>query len=461
MDEGVRGMAIFPEGFIWGAATAAYQIEGGAGEGGKGASIWDTFSHTPGKTARGETGDRACDSYHRWAEDIALLKSMNLRAYRFSVAWTRVAPNGDTHWNADGLAYYDALVDALLAAGIEPCITLYHWDLPQVLEDKGGWQNEATAHAFAQYAAKLGEHFRGRVRYWFTINEIACVVGLGYGSGIHAPGLRLKLEQQFTCWQNVLYAHCLAEKALHEADPANIVGFASTGRLCYPISKKPEDIEAARVLTFASPDDDWTFTHQMALDPLCLGRWPKAETCGARLVACIAAVPPHIQAALKFGRPDVIGLNIYNAAPACMGKAGPEYVQRPAGFPRTAIGWPVEPESLHWGPKFIGERYGLPMFITENGLSCCDKVYLDGKIHDSDRIDFTARYLQALASGIADGADVRGYFHWSLLDNFEWHSGYGERFGLVYVDYTSQERTPKDSARWYGGVAGSNGRSIL
>lgn len=452
-------MANFPKDFLWGAATAAYQIEGGAKEGGKGPSIWDTFSHTPGKVARGENGDVACDSFHRWREDIALLQGMNLKAYRFSAAWTRIAPTGGEDWNAEGLAYYDALVDGLLAAGIEPYLTLYHWDLPQALEDRGGWQNEETALAFARYAAKMGEHFRGRVRRWFTVNEIACVVGLGYGSGVHAPGLQLPLEQQFACWRNVLYAHCLAEKALHQADPANVVGIASTGRLCYPETETPQNIEAARALTFACPDDDWTFTHQMALDPLCLGRWPQRDV-GPRLAACMAAVPAHITAALADGRPDVIGLNIYNAAPARMGAGGPEYVPRPAGFPRTALGWPVEPQSLHWGPRLLGERYGLPMLITENGLSCCDKVYLDGNVHDADRIDFLARYLRALAQGIAAGADVRGYFHWSLLDNFEWHSGYGERFGLVYLNYATGGRLPKDSAAWYGRIAATNGQTL-
>lgn len=399
-------MAVFPESFLWGAASASYQIEGGVKEGGRGASIWDTFSHIPGKVARDENGDVACDSFHRWADDVAALKAMNLRAYRFSIAWPRILPQGDGPVNPEGLAYYDALVDALLKNGIEPYITLYHWDLPQALEDRGGWQNIETARAFGRYAAVVAEHFKGRVHNWFTINEIACVVGLGYGSGIHAPGLQLSLEGQFTCWQHVVYAHCLAEKALHQADPDNRVGFASTGRLCYPVTNAPMDVEAARRLTFGCPDDDWTFTHQMALDPLCLGHWPR-EDVGPRLAACIAAVPPEINEALAFGKPDMLGLNIYNAQPARMGASGPEYVRRPTGYPRTALGWPVEPDSLDWGPLFIGEQYGLPMYITENGLSCNDKVYLDGQVHDADRIDFTARYLLALSAGIAQGADVR------------------------------------------------------
>ena len=453
-------MAEFPKEFVWGAATAAYQIEGGATEGGKGLSIWDVFSHTPGCTYRGETGDVACDSYHRWKEDLALLQSMHLKAYRFSVAWTRIAPNGGTDWNEEGFAYYDTLVDALLEAGIEPYVTLYHWDLPQALEEKGGWRSEETARAFASYAAKMAEHFKGRVHQWFTFNEPACIVKMGYGTGEHAPGLKLPLEGQFTCWRNVIYAHCLAAQELRHADPENKVGFVSTGRICYPVSEAKTDVDAARVLTFACPDDDWAFTHIMALDPVCLGRWPEPDICGPRLAASIAAVPQYINDALPLGKPDMVGLNIYNAAPAQMGENGPSYVERPAGYAHTAMNWPVEPECLNWGPRQMQERYGLPMFITENGLSCTDKVYRDGKVHDADRIDFLARYLEKLSEGIHAGADVRGYFHWSLLDNYEWHSGYRERFGLVYVDYATGQRIPKDSAFWYGEVAATNGQSI-
>ena len=214
----------FPENFVWGAATAAYQVEGAVQEDGRGLSIWDTFSHTPGKTKGGDTGDVACDSYHRWKEDLALLQSMHLKAYRFSVAWTRIAPNGGTDWNEEGFAYYDTLVDALLEAGIEPYVTLYHWDLPQALEEKGGWRSEETARAFASYAAKMAEHFKGRVHQWFTFNEPACIVKMGYGTGEHAPGLKLPLEGQFTCWRNVIYAHCLAAQELRHADPENKVG---------------------------------------------------------------------------------------------------------------------------------------------------------------------------------------------------------------------------------------------
>ena len=280
-----------------------------------------------------------------------------------------------------------------------------------------------------------------------------------------------KLYAEFGCYRNALHSFAFEGesgmhtmdaimKQLRHADPENKVGFVSTGRICYPVSEAKADVDAARVLTFACPDDDWAFTHTMALDPVCLGRWPEPDICGPRLAASVAAVPQYINDALPLGKPDMVGLNIYNAAPAQMGENGPSYVERPAGYAHTAMNWPVEPECLNWGPRQMQERYGLPMFITENGLSCTDKVYRDGKVHDADRIDFLARYLEKLSEGIHAGADVRGYFQWSLLDNFEWHSGYRERFGLVYVDYATGQHIPKDSAFWYGEVAATNGQSI-
>ena len=424
-------MAQFPKGFLWGAASASYQIEGGVKEGGRGESVWDAFSHTPGKVKNGDTGDRAADSYHRWREDVQLLKDMGLGAYRFSLAWPRVAPRGDENWNAAGLAYYDGLVDALLDAGIEPWVTLYHWDLPQALQDKGGWQNGNTARAYAAYAAKMGAHFKGRVTRWITFNEPQCFVGLGYGSGEHAPGLRLRAEDQMLCWENMLAAHRLAVRALREIDGENRIGLASCGGVSCPASDSPEDVEAARRHMFPEDGVFRGFSHDSLLDPLCLGEGD--------------------------GRPDFIGLNIYHGAVVRMGEAGPEEVRHPVGGPRTAMGWPLVPQSLEWGTRFVYERYGLPLYITENGLSCRDWVSLDGKVHDPGRIDFLARYLRALSAGIAAGADVRGYFHWALTDNFEWAEGYDQRFGLVYVDYSTGERIPKDSAAWYRKVAASGG----
>jgi beta-glucosidase len=451
----------FPKDFLWGAASAAYQVEGAVNEDGRGASIWDTFSHTPGKTFRGDTGDVACDSYHRWREDVALLSQMHLKSYRFSVAWPRIAPNGDTAWNERGFAYYESLVDALLKNGIEPCITLYHWDLPQTLQDAGGWLNPATAQAFAAYAGAVAARFKGRVKKYITINEIQCAAYLGYGNGEHAPGLRLPLAAQFAAWENLMYAHCLAAQAVRAADGGALVGAASTGRVCYPSTQSAADVEAARAAMFYTADDDWAFTHQMFCDPLILGRWPEfAPGKSEGLQRAAAAVPASHTAQYAAGRMDFLCLNIYNGSEVRAGADGPAYVEAYPGFPRTALKWPVTPECLNWGPRYLGARYGLPMYISENGLSCNDKVYLDGRVHDADRIDFLTRYLRALRQGIAAGADVRGYYHWALTDNFEWSSGYGERFGLAYVDYRTGERIPKDSAAWYAQVAASNGAGL-
>ena len=419
-------MADFPKGFLWGAASASYQIEGGVNEGGRGRSIWDVFAHTPGRIKNDDTGDVACDSYHRWREDIQLIKDMGLGAYRFSVAWPRIAPKGNTDWNQPGFDYCDGIVNALLEAGIEPWVTLYHWDLPQALEAKGGWQNPETAHVFAAYAEKMAEHFKGRVRRWITLNEPQCFIGVGCGSGEHAPGLTLTGAAYKACWRNARLAHVLAADAIHRADQSSQVGLSSTGNVWYPASDREEDAEAARRLMFAEPQGPGSFLFGMALD-------------GMR------------------DKLDFIGINVYHGTAARMGENGPEPVDFPAGYPHTAMDWPVTPEALEWGPRLVYERYGLPVYITENGLSCRDWVSLDGRVHDPQRIDFLTRYLRALSRAIAAGADVRGYFHWSLTDNFEWAEGYSQRFGLVYVDYPTGTRIPKDSAGWYKEVAASGG----
>lgn len=427
-------MAAFPKEFLWGAASASYQIEGGVREGGRGESIWDVFSHTPGLVKHGDTGDTAADSYHRWRDDIALLKEMGLGAYRFSIAWPRIAPNGDTNWNHLGFDYYDGIIDALLDAGIQPWVTLYHWDLPQALQSRGGWQNRETVRAYAAYAAEVGRHFKGRVAHWLTFNEPQCFLNLGCASGEHAPGLRLDDGALEVCWENFRLAHSLAADALHEIDGENQAGLASTGTVCYPATDAPEDAEAARQLTFALPQGVRTFSHTLALDPLCLEG--------------------------RFTKPDFIGINLYHGTAARMGEHGPEEVPYPVGGPRTGMGWPITPEALEWGPRFIGERYGLPLVISENGVSCLDKVFLDGQVHDPDRVDFLTRYLRALRRAIAAGTDVRGYFHWSLTDNFEWAEGYSQRFGLAYVDYAAGDRVLKDSGRWYRDIVRTNGGGL-
>ena len=450
-------MSTFPKDFLWGAASAAYQIEGYDLEDGGGASIWRTFTHTPGKIAYGDTGDIACDSYHRYEEDIALLKELGVKAYRFSTSWARIDPNADGNWNRAGLAYYDKIVDGCLDAGIEPYMTLYHWELPQAAQDRGGWQAEETARAFGRFAGMMADHFKGRVRHYFTLNEPQCTTSLGYAQGIHAPGLRLELPEQFRVHVHQMMAHGLAQRAVKQADPRASVGIASTGNLCYPETETPENIDSARQATFATDAANWIFTHQWLLDPICLGKFPHCA--GTVLEPLVQSVTPE-QLAIIHTVPDMLGYNIYNGHAVRAGEKGPIYVPKYPGYPRTALKWPVTPEVLNWGVRFLQERYKLPGYITENGLSCNDRIYLDGKVHDPDRIDFLNRYLRELEKTIGEGTPVLGYLQWSFLDNFEWAQGYNERFGLVYVDYGTCQRTPKDSARWYARVIKTNGEIL-
>lgn len=439
-------MSTFPKDFVWGAASSAHQIEGYSLENGGGASIWDTFGHTPGKIAYGDNGDIACDAYHRYEEDIALLKKLGVNAYRFSTSWARIDPNADGNWNAAGLAYYDKIVDLCLKAGIEPYMTLYHWELPQACEDRGGWRKEETARAFGRFAGMMAAHFKGRVKYYFTLNEPQCTTSLGYQQGIHAPGLRLELPEVFRIHVNQMMAHGYSQRAIKSADPNAVVGIASTGNLCYPEKEIPEDIAAARQATFATGEEFWVFTHQWLLDPIVLGRFP--ECAGSVLEPLVKEVTAQ-ELEIIHAVPDMLGYNIYNGHAVRAGGGGFEYVPKYAGFPRTALKWPVTPEVMDWGIRFLQERYGLPGFVTENGLSCNDRIYLDGKVHDVERVDFLVRYLKCLGRAVESGADIRGYFHWSLTDNLEWHSGYGERFGLIYVDFPTGRRVPKDSFDWY------------
>lgn len=440
-------MSKFPKDFIWGAASSAYQIEGYSTEDGGGKSIWDTFSHTPGKVANDDNGDIACDSYHRVEEDIALLKEMGAKAYRFSTSWARIDPNADGNWNEAGLAYYDKLVNGCLKAGIIPYMTLYHWELPQAYEDKGGWRSEETAHAFGRYAAKMAGHFKGRVKHYFTLNEPQCTTSLGHQQGIHAPGLQMELPDVFKVHLHQMMAHGLAYRAMKAVDPDAVVGLASTGNLCYPESDK--DVAAARAATFGPVSNWWVFTHHWLLDPICLGRFPECE--GTMLEPLVKQVTPE-QMEIIHAKPDILGFNVYNGHEVRAAGAEIEFVPRYTGFPRTGLKWPVTPEVLDWGMYFLQERYGLPMYITENGLSCNDKIYLDGKVHDLDRIDFLTRYLDCMNKAMERGVDIRGYFHWSLADNFEWHSGYCDRFGLIFMDYPNVRRIPKDSFYWYQNV---------
>ena len=450
----------FLKDFIWGAATSAYQIEGAANEDGKGPHIWDVFVKNSGKIDSGHTGDVACDHYHRFREDVALMKELGLKGYRFSIDWARILPEGTGRVNEAGIVFYNALVDALLDAGIEPYVTLYHWELPYELYKRGGWLNSESAQWFGDYAALIADRFSDRVRHFFTFNEPQCFIGLGFLRGEHAPGLKAPLQDTFLMAHNVLKAHGAAVRQLrqHAKQPVEI-GYAPTGTMCYPETDAPENVEAARRQLFSCPAlENWTWNVSWWSDPVLLGHYPEE---GLKKYAPF--LPKITQADMDMiSQPiDVYGQNIYNGHCVRMGADGqPELVVRYPGFPRTAMDWPITPESLYWGPKFLQERYQKPIYITENGLSCHDVISADGKVHDPNRIEFLRRYLSELERAVADGVDVRGYFQWSLMDNFEWLRGYAERFGLIYVDYETQKRICKDSALWYRRLIDTNGESL-
>lgn len=446
-------MSKFPKDFLWGVACASYQCEGAWDTDGKGRNIWDDYCHdtTHQNIKDGDTGDVACDSYHRFREDVALMKAHNVQVYRFSISWARVIPDGDGDVNEKGLQYYDDLVEELLANGIEPWITLYHWDLPSALQDKGGWLNRDIVKTFGRYTRVIAERFRGRVTHFMTINEPQCVAQCGYLNGNHAPGWKLSWEMVAQVYHHICLAHSEAQRVLKEVcGPDTLVGAVPCGSLAYPEVDTPEGREA-------SYHASWDLSHgwnvNIFLDPLILHRYDDSANDSIKRFA--KTIDPKDWDLME--KPDFLGLNIYNGF--AVNEKG-EPVKRAPGAPVTACKWPVTPEVMRYGPQHIFRRYGIPMYITENGLSCNDKVYLDGKVHDPERIDFLNRYLLELSKGIEDGAPVGGYLQWSFLDNFEWGQGYSERFGLIYVDYTTCERIPKDSAAWYAKVIESNGEIL-
>lgn len=447
---------MFSKDFIWGTATSAYQIEGAYNTDGKGASIWDDFSNTPGNTANNETGNIACDHYHHYKEDIKLMHELGIKAYRFSISWSRIFPDGyadkEHAFNKAGLDFYDNIVNCCIEYGITPYITLYHWDLPSALEKEGGWLNRQTSYIFADYAEFICRHFNDRVTQFATINEPQIISGLGYKLGLHAPGLKLKDTEVLKVTHHLALAHGLAVKRMREAADKKItISFSSTGNMCYPKTLAHEDVEAARTASFTTDTSNWTFCHHIFCDMVCLGQYPDLKALGN--IPELADYNSYDK--LDFVKEsdidimhqpiDWLGINMYNGHE--FSKDGP--VPKKCGFPRTALGWPVTPGVMDFGIRFLYERYKLPIVITENGLACNDIVSLDNKVHDLDRIDFLTRYINCLCNAYNSGVPIAGYFHWSFLDNYEWHSGYDPRFGLVYVDFETQERIPKDSAYWY------------
>lgn len=455
-----KDIMAFSKDFAWGTATSSIQIEGATREDGKGENIWDVYCREPGRIDGGHNAETACDHYHRFREDVKHMKEMGLKAYRFSIDWSRVLPEGRGRVNEKGIQFYSELIDELLKNGIEPYVTLYHWELPYELYKCGGWMNPQIVEWFGEYAKLVAERFSDRVKYFFTINEPQCCIGLGFLRGEHAPGLKAPLRDTFEMAHNVMKAHGRAVQMLRQyAKQPLTIGYAPTCGMIYPETNKKEDIDAARQAMFSlqEDDDNWTWNVPWWSDPVMLGHYPEEG-----LVRYEKYLPKITDEDLKLmSEPiDIYGQNIYNGRCVRMGEDGkPQEIARYNGFPRTAAGWPVTPECLSWGPKFLYERYQKPIYITENGISCTDVVSLDGKVHDSNRIDFLARYLKALKEA-SETADIRGYFQWSLMDNFEWNKGYGERFGLIYVDYRTQERIWKDSAYWYRDVIQSNGENL-
>ncbi len=445
--------------FVWGVASSAYQIEGAASEGGRSPSVWDTFCREKGRVFNGETGDVACDHYHRVEEDADLIADLGVNAYRLSVSWPRVLPDVTGRVNDSGLAYYDRLVDALLARNVQPWITLYHWDHPAAMQERGGWLNRESADWFAEYTAVVVDHLSDRVQHWMTLNEPQIFIGLGHLMGDHAPGLKLTRKETLLASHHALLAHGKGVEAIRaHSKSESVIGWAPVGDVVVPVDDKPESIEAARALMFQvrQPDGNWAFNNPWFADPVVLGRYPEDA------LNQFGGDAPEVREGdlEQIKQPiDFYGMNTYSALFARMGDDGPELVDFEPGVPRTTFGWAVVPEAMYWGPKFLSERYKLPLYVTENGLASMDWVGLDGAVNDTGRIDFLSRYIAQLERSIADGVDVRGYFQWSIMDNFEWAEGYKMRFGLVHVDYRTLERTPKASYDWYreviarGGVA--------
>jgi beta-glucosidase len=427
----------FPKYFQWGVATSAYQIEGAARQGGRGLSIWDTFSHTPGKVINNETGDVACDHYNRLDSDLDLIKSLGVDAYRFSIAWPRVQPLGEGAWNEEGLAFYDRMVDGLLARGIKPHVTLYHWDLPQALQDKGGWQARDTAYRFADYAAFMAKRLGGRATSICTHNEPWCTAVLGNLNGQFAPGFKDE-KIMLRVAHHLLLSHGLALQAIRAAGVKTPLGIVLNMSPVTPATSSAADAsKAAREYA--------TFV-RWYMDPLFLKQYPQ----GADLPVCDAVQPGDMD---TIAQPmDFLGVNYYTRIWA---SSGTPPVPSPNAMGVSDMGWENYPQGLTELLCKIHADYKLPpLYITENGCACAD-VLVDGKVEDPARIDYMRTHLAALQAAMAAGVDVRGFFYWSLMDNFEWNSGYAKRFGLVYMDYATQKRTLKDSARWYTQMIGT------
>lgn len=443
----------FPAGFLWGAATASYQIEGGWNEDGRGPSIWDTYSKTPGKVLHGDTGDVAADHYHRWKEDVALMKELGLPAYRFSFAWPRILPAGTGTINPKGLGFYDRLVDELLKANIQPFATVYHWDLPQALEDKGGWVNRQTAQYFADFAGILVDHFSDRITNWITINEPYIVSMLGYLDGVFAPGVKDQTAAS-AATHHLLLGHGLAVQAMRAAARQPLqIGITLNLSNVESASKSPEDMKAAKIQDI--------HLNRIFLDPLYFGKYPEEITgeMGFVFPAGYEKDFPTITTPTDF-----LGINNYSRDVVRFNPASSHFhceTIQPEGSSYSEM-WEIHPHGLNDLLARLKRDYPIKaIYITENGTSVTDGVDADGRVRDSRRIQYLQDYIAAVHQAIQSGVPVKGYFVWSLLDNFEWNSGYSRRFGIIFVDYEKgQKRVIKDSARWFSHTIRQNGFKI-
>jgi beta-glucosidase len=441
----------FPADFAWGTATSSYQIEGAWNEDGKGESFWDRFAHTSGKIENNETGDVALDHYHRYKDDVRLMKALGARAYRFSISWPRIFPQGTGSANSKGLDFYERLVDELLGNGIEPFATLYHWDLPQALQDSGGgWESRDTAKAFGDYASYVGAKLSDRIKHFFTINEFTTFVELGYGAGVFAPGLKLSAARLNQVRHHAVLGHGLAVQAIRaSAKPGTKVGPAENAAAAVPVVETADNIAAA--------EQAMRELNAGYLTVILEGRYTDAF-----LSAAGADAPKFTADELKvIATPvDFVGINVYMPTYVRAIGAAPGYAVVPfaKSHPRTASSWHfIGPESLYWGPRHLRNVWKVKeIYISENGCGDRDEPAADGIVYDTDRIMFLRSYLTMLQRATSEGVPVRGYFLWSLMDNFEWSAGYGTRFGLIHVDYATQTRTPKLSATYYSEVIRRN-----
>jgi beta-glucosidase len=444
---------IFPKDFVWGCAASSYQVEGAWNEDGKGPSIWDTFVHTPGTILHGETGDVAVDHYHRYKEDVAIMKELGLDAYRFSIAWSRILPAGTGAVNRAGLDFYDRLVDELLRNKIEPYACLFHWDLPQALQDKGGWPNRETAYAFAEYARIVTERLSDRVKVWMTHNEPWVAAMAGHFTGEHAPGEK-DVSVAFKALHHLLLSHGLAAEAMRASAKQPIkVGITLNLNPVYPVSDSKKDLGAAERMD--------TVLNRATLDPLLKGTTPIQEFAIGKLLSASLIKPGDLE---KIRTLDLLGVNYYARTVVKYDSKFPVVngVQvHPEGNEYSGM-WEIYPEGIYELLKRINKDYQPKcVMITENGVPVPDGLDFDGRVRDERRIRYLGSHLAQVQRAMQEGVPVKGYFHWSLMDNFEWALGYGQRFGLVYVDFATQKRTIKDSGRWFARVIQENGFELI